>query len=178
MRFLSVYRRFNDYLEMAIFALAVAFMLFICLAIFTAATTRYLTGVGYDWLAELPPQLLPWVVFPLMGVLLRHSQHLSVDVISHIVSRRGMIVVQLLVAAVCLATSILFLFAGIEAVGFFRMLNQQSTTEIVFPLWWLYLAFPAGFLLVANFSLELILVQIVRLLGREHGAGMRGSAES
>jgi TRAP-type C4-dicarboxylate transport system permease small subunit len=164
--FFLAYRRANDYLEMALYAMAVAIMLFIVLAIFAAAATRYLTGIGYDWLAELPAQLVPWVVFPMLGVLLRRGLHLSVDVVSYVASERHMTLVQLGVAVVCLVTSAVFVVAGINAVSFFRMLNQYSTTELRFPLWWLYVAFPAGFLIAANYSLELLLDAVLRMTGR------------
>ena len=36
------------------------------LALTGSAVTRYVSGTGYDWFIELPPALVPWMVFPLL----------------------------------------------------------------------------------------------------------------
>jgi len=40
--------------------------------------------------------------------------------------------------------------------------------EIEIPIWWVYLAFPTGFAIMAIFALELVLSQVLALLnGRD-----------
>ena len=39
--------------------------------------------------------------------------------------------------------------------------------EISIPIWWMFLAFPVGFLILALTSLELILDNLKKLLGKE-----------
>lgn len=169
MTFFRMYRRFNDYLAALIYICASLIIFFIVIALFTGAVTRYLTGIGYDWLAELPPQLVPWIVFPLVGVVLRDGGHLSVDLAPHYTTGRASAMLRMGVALVCIVTFVAFLVAGIKAVAFFKMLNQMSTTELQFPLWWLYLAFPVGFLLATNFAVELFLVDLLGFAGRDVG---------
>ena len=52
---------------------------------------------------------------------------------------------------------------------FFRQLNEMSTTEISYPVWYLYLSFPVGFALAANFCLDALLREFVAW--RNAGAG-------
>ena len=46
-------------------------------------------------------------------------------------------------------------------------LGQMMELEINIPIWWMFLAFPVGFLILALTSLELILDNLKKLLGRE-----------
>ena len=45
-------------------------------ALALSATTR-VTGTGFAWFIELPPVMVSWLVFPLLGPLL--AQHIKVD---------------------------------------------------------------------------------------------------
>jgi TRAP-type C4-dicarboxylate transport system permease small subunit len=128
---------------------------------FIAAVVRYATGEGYTWLAEFPPQLVPWVVFPLLGVVLRHDGHIAVDVLPHYVKGRALTVLRAAVLGACLLAAIAFAIFGANTVLFFKQLGQVSTTEIEFPLWVLYLSYPLGFALAANFALESLLGELV-----------------
>ena len=157
MRFLEAYRRVNDALESLIVAFTGVVVVLIVALPFVAAVVRFGTGEGYTWLAESPPQLVPWVVFPLLGVLLRHDRHIAVDVLPHFLTGRRLAVLRLTVLAICLVSCLAFAAFGTRTVLFFRQLGQMSTTEFEFPLWVLYMSYPIGFLLAANFCLEALL---------------------
>lgn len=157
---LAAYRRLNDGLEWLIIALAGLLVLLIVALPFVAAVVRYLTGEGYTWLAEAPPQLVPWVVFPMLGVLLRHDGHIAVDVLPHYLAGRALTLLRATVLAACLAAAIAFGIFGANTVLFFRQLGQTSATEIEFPLWVLYISYPLGFFLAANFALESLLREL------------------
>ncbi len=157
MRFLEAYRKVNDALEALIVGFTGVVVLLIVLLPFVAAVVRFGTGEGYTWLAESPPQLVPWVVFPLLGVLLRHDQHIAVDVLPHSLTGRPLALLRLAVLAISFVSAVAFTAFGARTVLFFRQLGQMSTTEIEFPLWVLYVSYPLGFLLAANFCLEALL---------------------
>ena len=57
--------------------------------------------------------------------------------------------------------------AGIDATSLYFRLGQVMELEIEIPIWWVYLAFPTGFAILAIFALELILSEILILSGRE-----------
>lgn len=157
MRFLEAYRKFNDALERLIVAFTGGLILVIVALPFIAAVVRFGTGEGYTWLAESPPQLVPWVVFPLLGVLLRHDRHIAVDVLPHFLQGKRLTALRVAALAISFVSAIAFTAFGTRTVLFFRQLGQMSTTEIEFPLWVLYVSYPVGFLLAANFCLEALL---------------------
>ena len=57
--------------------------------------------------------------------------------------------------------SIVFMVAGIEAVELFMGLGQMLEREIEFPIWYMYLTFPVGFLILISFAVELALAEIL-----------------
>lgn len=157
---LEGYKKLNDWLEWLIVAFAGVLILVIVALPFISAAVRYLTGEGYTWLAEFPPQLVPWVVFPLLGVVLRHDGHIAVDVLPHYLESRALTLLRAAVLAACVVAAVAFAIFGAKTVLFFRQLGQLSPTEFQFPLWMLYVSYPLGFLLAANFALESLLREL------------------
>lgn len=174
-RFLDAYKKLNDILEWLIVGFTGLIILVIVALPFVATLVRYATGEGYTWIAESPPQLVPWVVFPLLGVLLRHDRHIAVDVVPHFLSGRSRTLVRLAVLAVCLISAVAFGLFGAKTVLFFRQLGQMSTTEFEFPLWMLYVSYPVGFALAANFCLEALLREAAGRRGPSAEIGASGA---
>lgn len=168
MKYLDAYKKVNDALEWLIVGFTGLLLLVIVALPFVSAVVRYITGEGYTWLAESPPQLVPWVVFPLLGVVLRHDGHIAVDVLPHYVQGRTLTLLRAAVLAACLAAGVAFAVFGVNTVLFFRQLGQVSTTEIEFPLWILYTSYPLGFALAANFALESLLRELAGKRGPGH----------
>ncbi|MEX3007632.1 TRAP transporter small permease [Hoeflea sp. TYP-13] len=135
-------------------------------ALTASAATRFVSGQGYDWLIELPPALVPWLVFPLLGPLLRSGQHIQVDLLPALIGPDAKRVLMLVCYAIAFGASIIFLIAGGEAVALFRRLGQLMELEIEVPIWWMYLAFPVGFTMLASFSLELFLETANEIVGQ------------
>jgi TRAP-type C4-dicarboxylate transport system permease small subunit len=160
LRFLDAYKKANDALEWLIVGFTGLLILAIVALPFVAAVVRWITGQGYNWLAEAPPQLVPWVVFPLLGVVLRHDGHIAVDVLPHYVRGRALTLLRAGVLGACLLAAAAFAIFGAKTVMFFRGLGQMSPTEIEFPLWMLYISYPLGFALAANFAFESMLREL------------------
>ena len=53
--------------------------------------------------------------------------------------------------------------AGMEATFLYFNLGQMMELEIDIPIWWMYLSFPVGFIILASFSLELTVQAIYDL---------------
>ena len=117
---LEAYKKLNDGLEWLIVGFSGLLILVIVALPFVSAVVRYFTGEGYTWLAETPPQLVPWVVFPLLGVVLRHDGHIAVDVMPHYLKGRALALLRAAVLAACLAAGIAFAVFGARTVLFFR----------------------------------------------------------
>ena len=153
----------NKTLEKAIYLLAMFLVANMVLALFLSALIRYLSGTGYDWFIELPPILTSWLVFPLLGPLLKSGSHIKVDLINNILNPKQCAILKIVIATIALMSSIIFLIAGIEATSLYFMLGQVMELEIEIPIWWVYLAFPIGFGIMTLFAAELILVEIMAL---------------
>ena len=153
----------NDRLEKAIYLLAMFLVANMVLALFLSALIRYLSGTGYDWFIELPPILTSWLVFPLLGPLLKSGSHIKVDILNNVLNPRQLSMLRLVIATIALFASIVFLLAGIEATSLYFKLGQVMELEIEIPIWWVYLAFPTGFGILTLFAIELILVEFLAL---------------
>ncbi len=155
--FLKVLRQINGALEKLIAVTSSAIAAAMVSALTLSAITRYVSGTGYDWFIELPPALVPWMVFPLLGPLLRSGSHIQVDLLPNVLKGRSALALKILVHVTMLSGAIIFFLAGNEAVSLFRRLGQLMELEIEIPIWWMYLAFPAGFAVLILFSFELLL---------------------
>jgi len=160
--------KFNEWLEKAVYLLAIFIVANMVLALFLSALVRYLSGTGYDWFIELPPILTSWLVFPLLGPLLKSGSHIKVDILNNTLSPQNLSLLRLVISLIALMASIVFLMAGIEATSLYFKLGQVMELEIEIPIWWVYLAFPTGFAIMAIFALELFLSEVLALLnGRD-----------
>ena len=133
------------------------------LALSMSALTRYVSGIGYDWFIELPPVLTSWLVFPLLGPLLVQGKHIKVDFLTSILSDKSKIILRMFVAIVALMAGLIFCIAGIDATVLYYNLGQKMELEIDVPIWWMYLAFPTGFLILILFSTQMFLEEILNL---------------
>lgn len=174
MQFYEWYKRVNDALEVVLVAFSCLVVAVIVALPMTSAVTRLITGQGYSFLGETAPQLVPWMVFPMLGVLLRKDGHITVDMMIHFLSGRALTWLRIFILAVSLLATLAIGVLGYHTTVFFAGLGQLSATEIQFPLWYLYVSYPMGFFLAANFCLESL---IGEALGRrQHGEFERDTA--
>ena len=153
----------NNILNKVILWLATIIVALMVLALSLSALTRYVSGIGYDWFIELPPVLTSWLVFPLLGPLLVQGKHIKVDFLTSILSDKNKIILRMFVAIVALMAGLIFCKAGIDATVLYYNLGQKMELEIDVPIWWMYLAFPTGFLILILFSTQMFLEEILSL---------------
>ena len=153
----------NNTLNKVILWLATIIVALMVLALSLSALTRYVSGIGYDWFIELPPVLTSWLVFPLLGPLLVRGKHIKVDFLTSILSDKSKIILRMFVAIVALMAGLIFCKAGIDATVLYYNLGQKMELEIDVPIWWMYLAFPTGFLILILFSTQMFLEEIEKL---------------
>ncbi len=153
----------NNILNRVILWLATIIVALMVLALSLSALTRYVSGIGYDWFIELPPVLTSWLVFPLLGPLLVQGKHIKVDFLTSILSDKSKIILRIFVAIVALMAGIIFCKAGVDATVLYYNLGQKMELEIDVPIWWMYLAFPTGFLILILFSTQMFLEEILNL---------------
>ena len=156
----------NGILIKVTFFIAMAIISIMVLALSASALTRYISGHGFDWFIELPPALVSWLVFPMLGPLLKTGNHIEVDFVSTVMSERSIKFVKLFVYFISFISSFIFFKAGLDATIMYYNLGQVMEIEISIPIWWMFLAFPVGFLILALSSLELIFNNISDLFNR------------
>lgn len=130
-----------EIVEGAIGALLVLGILFL---VIVQVTVRFSALGGWAWTGELARFGLVWLTFVLAGYLLGRDQHISFDIVDHVLPERALRVVKglsyLIVAAICGA----FVYEGvglIDAQSFIR----SSAAQI--PMSFVYLIPTVGFAL-------------------------------
>ena len=159
-------RAINNLFASASMMLAMSIIFIMVAALFLSATTRFITGTGFAWFIELPPVLVSWLVFPLLGPLLKKGQHIKVDFLTPILSERFKKILFLLVNLVAFISACVFFKAGLDATIMYYNLGQVMEIEISIPIWWMFLAFPVGFLILALTALELICDNFLNLMNK------------
>tara|TARA_B100000780_G_scaffold105756_1_gene74034 strand:- start:846 stop:1352 length:507 start_codon:yes stop_codon:yes gene_type:complete len=154
---MSLLRLLNQALFKLSFAVAMAIVALMVMALSLSAITRFISGTGYDWLIELPPVLVCWLVFPLLGPLFKEGSHIQVDFLSAMLSRQQLYFLQIFINAIALVAALVFFRAGLEATQLYYRLGQLIELEIDLPIWWMYLSFPVGFAIMGSFALELLI---------------------
>ena len=164
-RFLkTTLRSITSVLETVVYSLGILIVAAIVTALTLSAVTRYFSGNGYDWFIELPPILISWLVFPLLGPLMKNGQHIQVDFLSSLLSERWILRIKFFNNIVVCIGAILFFKAGIDATVLYYNMGQMLEIELDIPMWWMYLAFPTGFLILIIFAFELVLNDLEKLV--------------
>ena len=147
----------NRVLSKIVFFIAMAIVSIMVLALSASALTRYISGHGFDWFIELPPALVSWLVFPMLGPLIKTGNHIEVDFVSTFMTKRSIKLVKFFVYFISLLSSFIFFKAGLDATVLFYNLGQMMELEIDVPIWYMFLSFPVGFVIMGLFSLELLI---------------------
>ena len=153
---MSSLRFFNTVLLKLAYAAAMMIVALMVMALSLSAVTRFVSGTGYDWLIELPPVLVCWLVFPLLGPLLKEGRHIQVDFLSSVLSGRQAYLLRIFINLTALVAALIFFKAGLEATQLYFRMGQMMELEIDLPIWWMYLSFPVGFAIMAFFAVELL----------------------
>jgi TRAP-type C4-dicarboxylate transport system permease small subunit len=160
---MMILTKLNNFLAKASYLVGIVIVAIMVMALSLSAITRYVSGTGYDWLIELPPVLICWLVFPLLGPLLREGNHIQVDFLTSIISTKQAKYLKIMMNLTAFIASLIFFKAGMEATILYFNLGQMMELEIDIPIWWMYLSFPVGFIILALFSLELTTQSILDL---------------
>tara|TARA_B100000029_G_scaffold418960_1_gene424250 strand:+ start:1924 stop:2436 length:513 start_codon:yes stop_codon:yes gene_type:complete len=154
----------NGILTKITFFIAMVIVSIMVLALSASALTRYISGHGFDWFIELPPALVSWLVFPMLGPLLKSGNHIEVDFVSTVMTKKSLKIVKLFVYFISLLSSFIFFKAGLDATILFYNLGQMMELEIDIPIWYMFLSFPVGFVIMGLFSLELLLTTFQEIM--------------
>ena len=139
-------------------------------AILLGLTALFVTGdvvarnVGLGtlpWILEVSEYVLPLATFLVAPWLLRHSQHVRLDVLLTALPPGPARVLDRLADAIGLAVCVVFVVYGAKAIASSAQQGSLVIKSVVFPEWWLYAPVPLSFALLA--------IEFVRRLAG-HGA--------
>ena len=94
---------------------------------------------------------------------MKKGQHIKVDFLTPLLSKKNKEILFLIVNIVALISACIFFKAGLDATIMYFNLGQVMEIEISIPIWWMFLAFPVGFLILALTSLEMLIDNINNL---------------
>jgi TRAP-type C4-dicarboxylate transport system permease small subunit len=154
---MNTLRVVNNFLTSIAMTLAMCIIFIMVAALTLSASTRFITGSGFAWFIELPPVLVSWLVFPLLGPLLKKGQHIQVDFLTPLLSVKSKKILNLSVNLIALISAGIFFKAGMDATQLYYNLGQMLDIEINVPIWWMFLAFPVGFFILGLIALELLI---------------------
>ena len=154
---MNTLRVVNNFLTSIAMTLAMCIIFIMVAALTLSASTRFITGSGFAWFIELPPVLVSWLVFPLLGPLLKKGQHIQVDFLTPLLSVKSKKILNLSVNLIALISAGIFFKAGMDATQLYYNLGQMLDIEISVPIWWMFLAFPVGFFVLGLIALELLI---------------------
>jgi C4-dicarboxylate transporter DctQ subunit len=112
----------------------------VCMEVFS----RYLFNHSFTWINEATEYVLLYVPFLGGAWLLRTNEHIVVDVIDIVVSRRILNVVSLFVSLIGLFVSIVIVYYGIITMIDLHARDVRSITVLKFPQIYVYLCIPLG----------------------------------
>ena len=154
---MNTLRVVNNFLTSIAMTLAMCIIFIMVAALTLSASTRFITGSGFAWFIELPPVLVSWLVFPLLGPLLKKGQHIQVDFLTPLLSGKSKKILNLSINLIALISAGIFFKAGMDATQLYYNLGQMLDIEISVPIWWMFLAFPVGFFILGLIALELLI---------------------
>jgi C4-dicarboxylate transporter DctQ subunit len=144
---MALLARVNGWLDAA-FRLTVGALLLAATAlVFVNVVLRYVFNYGMSWSDEVTKYSLLWLVFLGSGVAARQGGHISMEVLLTLLSPRAKQLNAVLVNAVCALLSAIVGFFGWKLAMAVRTLDQVGPASGL-PVFWVYLAIPAGCLLM------------------------------
>lgn len=115
--------------------------------VFVNVVLRYVFNYALSWGDEVITYSLLWLVFLGSGVAARQAGHISMEALLTLLSRRAQQLNAVLVNVACAALSAIVGFFGWRLAMAVRTLDQVGAASGV-PMFWVYLAIPAGCVLM------------------------------
>ena len=119
-------------------------MLLLILVVFIQVFCRYVLQDSLAWTEELARYLVIWSVLFGCSFAMRTDSHLELSILSNFSGPRMKKYVKCFSCIVCLAFSIIMVYAGMESVINIHW-NEQLTPAMQLPAWIIWMAMPAGF---------------------------------
>lgn len=118
------------------------------LLLFVNVFMRYVFLAPISWAEEITLYLCVWMVFIGGSVAVREKGHIAIDLLPHMLSPRGRLILARAVAMLFLVFLVVFFWFSLQHVTRVKSI-AQVTPIMQAPMWLTYLAMPVGSLLMA-----------------------------
>lgn len=118
------------------------------LLLFVNVFMRYVFLAPISWAEEMTLYLCVWLVFVGGSVAVREKGHIAIDLLPHVLSPRGRLLLARGVALLFLVFLLVFCWYSLQHVLRVKSIGQV-TPIMQAPMWLTYLAMPVGSVLMA-----------------------------
>jgi TRAP-type C4-dicarboxylate transport system permease small subunit len=141
------FREFGRRVEIVVIGALVVLALIVFL--YGSLVRTFAPAFALDWAEEVTIYLIIWATLLSGGTLASGREHVSAQIVAHLLSARARRCLQIGIDVLTLAFCVLVLWLGIQGVLFAWMLDERSASTLQAPqAWALYLSLPVSMLLI------------------------------
>ena len=144
------HERFNRaWQRVEIVVIGVLVLAALAIFLFGSFTRSFAPSLAIDWSEEVAIYLIVWATLLSGGTLTAERSHVSAQLLLHLLSPGARRILAIAIEVLMLAFCLLLFWLGMQGVLFAHMLDERSASTLQAPqAWVLYLAQPAGMLLI------------------------------
>lgn len=135
---------------------------------------RYFSSVGIQGTDVLSRHLLLWIALLGAGTAVRERSSISVDLISHMVSKRKRLFIRGITEFASVAVCVIVVWASVAFVRTQAEFSNGKVAILSIPEWWLSLVLPIGFSIL---TIRLLVAAAADLMAAWKMNGNHGRAE-
>jgi TRAP-type C4-dicarboxylate transport system permease small subunit len=147
-------------------SVAGAIMLIMTVVVFGEAMSRYVFGVSHEWVSPASAWMMVWMTYFILGVALKGREHINVDILQNRLSGTRRVSLLTFFDICTLAFAILLLIGGTQYDLMVKEGNIRNVSVQAVPMWLMRISVPLGSALLAFFSLEHLVRDIISLAHR------------
>lgn len=152
-----------DYVENTLLIVGLLTSTFI---LFANVIMRYFFHSGIVWAEELARYAIIWVVCGGCGAAVRAGIHMRITAMLDVMKNRKMrLVFEILVTIASMSFGIFMLVVGVRLTSS-MITNNQLSSAMEIPLWWIYSAIPFGGLSMTVRYIEILVGQVKEFVGK------------
>lgn len=152
---LSIFRKFQNILNICINYLCSVFLVIMTLSIFYQVVARFFLDSPPSWTEELARYLMIWVVLLGVSPLLASSDHIIIDLISGKLSKSNEIIIETIKYVTIIVFSIIVFYLGIKLI---LVKKPQISPALQIPMSFMYFSVPVmAFLTCFNAFVNLLI---------------------
>ena len=144
------------------------FLIIFTILVFTDVISRYLFGKSFSQISEYSIFLFIWMVFLMMGKVLKEKKHINIGILSDYLVNKRMWGIQcafnLFLSVMTILFSIVFLYFSILDTKIYYVVGYHSTLDYV-PFYWIWhLALPVGLVSLLFYSVRELIISARKIV--------------